>query len=82
MPLVMVVADKIQEVQEILPVMDLVKKTKRSLIVFSEDLQQDPLSMMIYNNSKGIINCCAVNVPWIANTQKEILKDIAVATGA
>ena len=38
--------------------------------------------MMIYNNSKGIINCCAVNVPWIANTQKEILKDIAIATGA
>ncbi len=38
--------------------------------------------MMIYNNSKDIVKCCAVNVPWMANVQKEILKDIAIATGA
>ncbi len=82
MPLVLVVADKIREVQDISPVMELVKKTKRSLLIFSEDMQQDPLSMLVYNNSKAILNCCAVNVPWIANLEKEILKDIAVATGA
>lgn len=38
--------------------------------------------MMVYNNSKDIIQCCAVNVPWMANVQKEMLLDIAVATGA
>ena len=37
---------------------------------------------MVYNNLKGILSCCAVNVPWMANIQKEILKDIAVITGA
>ena len=31
---------------------------------------------------KDIIQCCAVNVPWSAGIQKEILKDIAVMTGA
>ena len=38
--------------------------------------------MMVYNNSKDIINCCAVNIPWLANMQKEMLTDIAIATGA
>ncbi len=38
--------------------------------------------MMVYNNSKDIIKCCAVNIPWLANMQKEMLTDIAIATGA
>lgn len=81
-PIVLVVASKITDVKEITPILDLVKKTKRSFVLFSEDLQQDPMSMMVYNNSKDIIKCCAVNIPWMANIQKEILKDIALATGA
>ena len=81
-PLVLVVPNKITDVKDISPILDLVKKTKRSLVVFSEDLQDEPLSMMVYNNSKEIIKCCAVNVPWLANMQKEMLTDIAIATGA
>lgn len=81
-PLVLVVANKITDVKEITPILDLVKKTKRSFVLFSEDLQQEPMSMMVYNNSKDIIKCCAVNIPWMGNMQKELLTDIAIATGA
>lgn len=35
--------------------MELVKKAKQSLVIFSEDLREEPLSMMIYNNSKDIV---------------------------
>ncbi len=66
-PLVLVVTNKITDVKEITPILDLVKKTKKSLVVFSEDLQDEPLSMMVYNNSKEIIKCCAINFPWMAN---------------
>jgi chaperonin GroEL len=81
-PLVLVVANKITDVKEITPILDLIKKTKRSFVLFSEDLQQEPMSMMVYNNSKDIIKCCAVNIPWMGNVQKELLTDIAIATGA
>jgi chaperonin GroEL len=81
-PLVLVVANKITDVKEITPILDLIKKTKRSFVLFSEDLQQEPMSMMVYNNSKDIIKCCAVNIPWMGNVQKELLSDIAIATGA
>lgn len=40
------------------------------------------MSTMIYNNSKDIVQCCAVNIPWSAGVEKESLKDIAVMTGA
>jgi chaperonin GroEL (HSP60 family) len=67
MPLVLVVDNKITDVKEISHILELVKKTKRSLIVFSEDLQPEPMSMMVYNNSKDIIKCFAVNFPWMGN---------------
>jgi chaperonin GroEL len=49
-PLVLIVADKITKVSEIVPILELAKKLKRPLFVVSEDLQEDPLSTMIYNN--------------------------------
>lgn len=62
--------------------LDAVKRVNRPLVLFSEDLQEGPMSTMIYNNKKDIVKCCAVNVPWAAGIQKESLKDIAVMTGA
>lgn len=81
-PLVLVVAGPVEEVSQIAPILDIVKGTNRSFVLFSEDLQQEPMSTMIYNNQKDIVKCCAVNVPWAAGVQKESLKDIAVMTGA
>lgn len=37
-PLVLIVANKIKDVKDITPILDLVKKTKRSFVLFSEDL--------------------------------------------
>lgn len=81
-PLVLVVGNKIKEVKDISHILDMVKAAKRQLIIFSEDLQPEPMSMMVYNNSKDIIKCCAVNFPWMGNAQKEMLTDIAISTGA
>ena len=66
-PLVLIVTNKIDDTADITHILDLVKKTKRPLVVFSEDLQAEPLSLMVYNNNKDNIKCCAVNVPWMAN---------------
>ena len=78
----LVVTNKVTEGKDIVGVLDLVKRTGRSLIVFSEDMQQEPLSTMVYNHQKNNLQCCAVNVPWMADMQKEFLMDIAVQTGA
>ena len=64
-------AGKITSVAQIAPILDMVKRTNRSFVLFSEDLQEEPMSTMIYNNQKGILKSCAVNVPWSAGIQKE-----------
>jgi len=37
---------------------------------------------MVYNNRKEIVESCAVNIPWLAGVETEMLKDVAVMTGA
>mmetsp|Transcript_11337 Transcript_11337/g.19097 ORF Transcript_11337/g.19097 Transcript_11337/m.19097 type:complete len:211 (+) Transcript_11337:687-1319(+) len=81
-PLVLVVADKITRVEQVLPVLELVKEMKKPLLLVSEDLREDPASTMVYNNKSGNVQCCAVNFPWSGGTEKDHLKDIAVLTGA
>jgi len=56
-----VVADRITEVSEIVPILELAKNAKRELFLVSEDLRDEPLSTMIYNNQKDIVKCCAIN---------------------
>lgn len=63
-------------------VLELAKKAKRPLVVFSMDLQEEPASTMVYNSKKGIVKCCAVNIPWAGGVELENLKDIAAMTGA
>jgi len=58
------------------------KAPNRPFLLICEDLQEEPMSTMVYNNSKDILTCCAINIPWLAGVQKEVLKDIAVMTGA
>jgi len=64
-PLVLVVSDAIRDVKDIVPVMEICKKAQRPLLLFSEDLQPDPMSTLVYNNKKGIVESCAVNIPWM-----------------
>lgn len=54
-PLVLVVADKITQVSEVVPVLELCKRANRPLFLICEDLQPEPLSTMVYNNEKGIV---------------------------
>ena len=62
--------------------MELAKKHKKPIVVFSMDMQEDPASTMVYNARKGIVQCAAVNIPWAAGLEQDTLQDIALMTGA
>ena len=76
------VSDKIDHIQNLLPILELIKKAKKPLVIFSMDLQDEPASTLVYNNKKGIVSCAAVNIPWAGGVEQDNLKDIAVMTGA
>ena len=52
--------------------MELVKKLKRPLLIFSEQLQSEPLGLIVYNMKRDEIEACAVNVPWMGEIENEI----------
>lgn len=81
-PLILVVQAPISENEHIIKIMDMAKQNKRSLLVFSKDMQDGPLSTMVYNAKKDVLGSCAVNIPFLAGKEDDFFEDVAVVTGA
>jgi len=51
-PLVIVIADTINNIGEIVKVMEYAKSIDRPLIIFSSEIKKEPLSVLLYNQRK------------------------------
>jgi hypothetical protein len=47
------------------------------LLLFAPDLSESVTSILYYNHSKGIIECCPIRVPGQGNYSADMLKRIA-----
>lgn len=80
-PVVLITDKKISNVQEILPIIELVYKSGLKLLIIAEDIEGEALSTIILNKLKGVFNCVAVKAPAFGDRRKAILEDIAILTG-
>jgi chaperonin GroEL len=79
---VLVSDQKIEFVDQILPILDEIAKTGKGLIIIAENIEGEALSTLVLNTMKGIIKACAVKAPGYGDRRKHILQDISVLTGA
>ena len=81
-PFILVTDQKISNIQEILPVLEKIVLTSKPLLIIADDIDNDALTTLIVNKLRGTFNVVATKAPSFGDSQKEMLNDIAIVTGA
>jgi chaperonin GroEL len=80
-PYILLCAEKITQVQQLMPVLDKIMRAPRPLVIVAENLEGTALSMLVHNHVNGIFQCVAVRAPGFGDRRLHKLEDIAALTG-
>ena len=79
---VLVTDKKISNIQDLLPLLEQLVQGGGKLLIVAEDVEGEALTTLVLNKLRGTFTCVAVKAPGFGDRRKEMLKDIAILTGA
>lgn len=72
---------KLTNLNEILPLLELVARTSRPLLIIADDIEGEALHTLIVNKMRGTLLSCAVKAPSYGSYRVDILHDITSVIG-
>lgn len=80
-PLILITDKKINNIQEILPVLEQIVESSKPLLIIADDIESEALNTLILNKIRGTFNVVAVKAPSFGENRAKVLEDIAILTG-
>ena len=81
-PFILVTDQKVSTIQDVLPLLEQVVKSGKPLLMIVEDIETEVTNTLIVNKLRGTFNVVVTKAPGFGDSQKDMLQDIAILTGA
>ena len=81
-PLVLVTDHKLSTIDGFMPILELVAREGKPLVVVADDIEGQLLAALIMNAMRGTLKVVAIKAPYYGEERRNLLSDLAVATGA
>ena len=81
-PMFLITDSKIDQVNDILPSLEIAAREGRPFIIVAEDIEGQALAALIMNTMRGSMKVAAIKAPRYGEERRAIMSDLAITTGA
>jgi chaperonin GroEL len=81
-PMFLITDTKIDQVNQILPALEIAARESRPFVVVAEEIEGQALAALIMNTMRGSMKVVAIKAPRYGEERRAIMSDLATSTGA